>query len=331
VTGLPRVFVSRRIPEAGLSIMREVADLDVWEDDWRPPPRDELLGRVAGVEGVVTLLMERVDDEFLDAAGPALRVVSNFAVGYDNVDVPACTRRGIPVGNTPDVLTGSTADQAFALLLAVARRLPEGYDYVRQDHWQTWAPLLLLGHDVHDATLGVIGFGRIGREVARRGRGFGMRILYYNRSRAPAGLEQELGATQVTLDELLAQSDFVSVNVSFSAETHHLLDAAAFAKMKPGAVMVNTARGGVVDQVALADALRSGRVFGAGVDVTDPEPMRADDPLLALPNCLVVPHIASATERTRDAMATKAARNLVAGLRGDPLPDQVNPEVRAAR
>jgi glyoxylate reductase len=330
VTERPRVFVSRRIPEAGLRIIREAADLDVWEDDWNPPPRDVLLRRVAGVGGVVTLLMERVDDEFLDAAGSQLRVVSNFAVGYDNIDVPACTRRGIPVGNTPDVLTGSTADQAFALLLAVARRLPEGYDYVRQDRWQTWAPLLLLGHDVHGSTLGIIGFGRIGREVARRGRGFGMRIVYHNRSRAPLEVEQELGATHVSLDELLAESDFVSVNVSLSADTHHLLDAAAFAKIKPGAVVVNTARGGVIDQEALADALRSGRLFGAGLDVTDPEPMRADNPLLQLPNCLVVPHIASATERTRDAMATKAARNVVAGLRGEPLPDQVNPEVRTA-
>jgi lactate dehydrogenase-like 2-hydroxyacid dehydrogenase len=275
--------------------------------------------------------MERVDDEFLGTAGPQLKVVSNFAVGYDNIDVPACTRRGIPVGNTPGVLTEATADQAMALLLAVARRIPEGRDYVLQDQWQSWSPMLLLGRDVSGATLGIVGFGRIGREVARRGRGFGMKVLYFNRSRAPAEVEAELGAEQVSLDELLARSDFVSVNVSLNAETRHLIDATALAKMKPNAVLVNTSRGPVVDQDALVDALRSGRLWGAGLDVTDPEPLRADHPLLQLPNCLVVPHLASATERTRDAMAIKAANNLVAGLRGEPLPDQVNPEVNAAR
>jgi lactate dehydrogenase-like 2-hydroxyacid dehydrogenase len=325
------VFVSRRIPEAGLRIVREAAEADVWEQDDVPPPRDELLRRIRGVNGVLTLLMERVDDEFLDAAGPQLKVVSNFAVGYDNVDVPACTRRGIPVGNTPGVLTEATADQAMALLLAVARRIPEGRDYVLRDQWQSWSPMLLLGRDLSGSTLGIVGFGRIGREVARRGRGFGMKVLYFNRSRAPVEVEGELGAEQVTLDELLARSDFVSLNISLSVETRHLIDAAALAKMKPTAVLVNTARGPVVDQDALVDALRSRRLWGAGLDVTDPEPLRADHPLLQLPNCLVVPHLASATERTRDAMATKAANNLVAGLRGEPLPDQVNPEVRAAR
>jgi glyoxylate reductase len=219
----------------------------------------------------------------------------------------------------------------MALLLAVARRVPEGRDYVLQDRWQSWSPMLLLGRDVSGSTLGIVGFGRIGREVARRGRGFGMTVLYFNRSRAPEEVESELGAEQVSLDELLARSDFVSLNVSLNAETRHLIDAAALAKMKPTAVLVNTARGPVVDQDALVDALRSRRIWGAGLDVTDPEPIRADHPLLQLSNCLVVPHLASATERTRDAMATKAANNLVAGLRGEPLPDQVNPEVRAAR
>jgi lactate dehydrogenase-like 2-hydroxyacid dehydrogenase len=331
VTDRPRVFVSRRIPDAGLAIVREEAEVDLWEQDDVPPPRDELLRRIRGVDGVLTLLMERVDDEFLDAAGPQLTVVSNFAVGYDNIDVPACTRRGIPVGNTPGVLTEATADQAMALLLAVARRIPEARDYVLGDRWQSWSPMLLLGRDLFGSTLGIVGFGRIGREVARRGRGFGMKVLYFNRSRAQAEVEAELGAEQVTLDDLLARSDFVSLNISLSAETRHLIDAAALAKMKPTAVLVNTARGPVVDQDALVDALRSGRLWGAGLDVTDPEPLRSDHPLLQLPNCLVVPHLASATERTRDAMATKAANNLVAGLRGEPLPDQINPEVRAAR
>jgi len=264
-----------------------------------------------------------VDDELLDAAGPQLRVVSNFAVGYDNVDVPACLRRGVAVGNTPGVLTETTADLAFALLMAVARRLPAARDHVLAGRWRTWGPMLLLGKDLHGATLGLVGFGRIGREMARRATGFGMRTLYHDVVRAELEVERELHATQVSLETLLAESDFVSLHTVLSAETRHLIDAAALARMKRGAILINTSRGPVVDQVALAEALRSGHLFGAGLDVTDPEPMAADDPLLALPNCLVVPHIASASERTRDRMAEKAARNLVAGIRGEPLPDPV--------
>ena len=318
----PLVLVTRQIPEVGLALLREVAVVDVWDGDL-PPPRDELLQRVAGVHGLLALLTDRVDDELLDAAGPQLKVVSNFAVGYDNVDVAACARRGIPVGNTPGVLTEATADLAFTLLLAVARRIPEANAYVRDDRWLTWGPLLLLGREVSGATLGVVGFGRIGREVARRAGGFGMRVLYYDSSRAPEAVETELAATFASFDDLLAQSDFVSLHVSLSAETRHLIDATALARMKRGAVLINTSRGPVVDQAALTDALRSGHLWGAGLDVTDPEPMRAADPLVTLPNCLVVPHVASATERTRDRMAEKAARNLIAGLRGEPLPDPV--------
>ena len=288
-----------------------------------PPPRDELLRRVEGIDGLLALLTDRVDDELLDVAGPRLKVVSNLAVGFDNIDLAACARRGIPVGNTPGVLTEATADLAFALLLAVARRLPESATLVTQDRWLTWDPMLLLGRDVSGATLGIVGFGRIGREVARRARGFGMRILAHSRRRAPDEVYRELGAEPVELDSLLAQSDFVSVHVNLSADTFHLIDAAAIARMRPGTILVNTSRGGVVDQAAVAEALRSGHLFGAGLDVTDPEPMRADDPLLSLPNCLVVPHIGSATQRTRDRMAEKAARNVIAGLRGEPLPDPV--------
>ena len=317
-----RVLVTRRIPEAGLRLLHEAAEVDVWDGEL-PPPRDELLRRVAGVDGLLALLTDRVDDELLDAAGPQLKVVSNFAVGYDNIDVAACARRAIPVGNTPGVLTEATADLAMTLLLAVARRITESNTFVRDDRWVTWGPLLLLGKDVSGATLGIVGFGRIGREVARRARGFGMRVIYTGRSRAPEAIESELGATWVDFDSLLAQSDFVSVHVSLSAETRHLIDAGALAKMRPGSVLINTARGPVVDQAALTDALRSGHLWGAGLDVTDPEPMRADDPLVTMPNCLVVPHVASATERTRDRMAEKAARNLLAGLSGDPLPDPV--------
>lgn len=318
----PRVLVTRRIPEVGLALLREVAYVDVW-DRPLPPPRDELLRRVEGVDGLLSLLTDRVDDELLDAAGPGLKVVANLAVGYDNIDVAACARRGVAVGNTPGVLTQATADLAFALLLAAARRIPESAALVTQDRWLTWDPLLLLGRDVGDATLGIVGFGRIGREVARRARGFGMRILAHDRAPAPDEVYRELGVERVDLDTLLAESDFVTLHVSLSAETWHLIDAAAIARMRPGAILVNTSRGPVVDQAALAEALRSGHLFGAALDVTDPEPMRADDPLLALPNCLVVPHIGSATQRTRDRMAEKAARNVIAGIRGEPLPDPV--------
>lgn len=318
----PRVFVARVIPDAGLQIVNAVAQADIWPAEL-PPPRDELLERVKGVDGLLTLLTDRVDDELLDAAGPQLRVVSNFAVGYDNIDVAACNRRGVAVGNTPGVLTETTADLAFALLMAVARRLPEGQAYVSADHWKTWGPMLLLGKDVHAATLGLVGFGRIGRAVARRASGFGMRVLYHARQQVAPAVEREYGATFAPLDELLASSDFVSLHTTLSAETQHLIDASALAKMKPGAVLINTSRGGVVDSEALATALRAGHLFGAGLDVTDPEPLRADHPLVALPNCLVVPHIASASERTRDRMAEKAARNLVAGIRGEALPDAV--------
>jgi lactate dehydrogenase-like 2-hydroxyacid dehydrogenase len=318
----PRVFVTRRIPQAGLNALAAVADVDLWEDEL-PPPREMLLEHVRGVDGLLSLLTDRVDAELLDAAGPSLRVVSNYAVGYDNIDVAACRERGVAVGNTPGVLTETTADLAFALLMAVARRLPEGYDFVREDRWQTWGPLLLLGKDIHGATLGIVGFGRIGRELARRAQGFGMRTLYYSRTQAPPEVEAQLGATFTPFETLLAESDFVSLHTALTEQTRHLIDAPALARMKPGAILINTSRGGVVDQAALAEALRSGRLFGAGLDVTDPEPMRAQDPLLALPNCLVVPHVASASERTRERMAHKAAANLVAGLGGTPLPDPV--------
>ncbi|HXX59961.1 MAG TPA: D-glycerate dehydrogenase [Candidatus Sulfotelmatobacter sp.] len=326
----PRVFVSRRIPEEGLRLVAQATQVDLWPDDL-PPPREELLRRVAGVDGLLALLTDRVDDELLDAAGPQLRVVSNYAVGFDNVDVPACTRRGVAVGNTPGVLTETTADLAFALLMAAARRLAEGYDYVRADRWKTWGPLLLQGTDVHHATLGIIGFGRIGREMARRAAGFDMTVLYHDAVRASPEDEAALHARAVTMDALLAASDFVTLHVNLTPETRGLMDRDAFRRMKPTAIVINTSRGPVVDQGALFEALRDGEIGGAALDVTDPEPMRADDPLLSLPNCLVVPHIASASRATRARMAEIAAANLLAGLRGEPLPAPVNPEVAPRR
>jgi len=322
----PRVFVTRVIPDEGLEPVREACDVDLWTEEL-PPPRDELLRRVAGVDGLLSLLTDAVDDELLDAAGAQLKVVSNFAVGFDNIDVEACTRRRIPAGNTPGVLAETTADLAFALLMAAARRIPEGVDHVRDGRWLTWGPMLLMGVDVHGATLGIVGFGRIGREMARRARGFGMRILYQDVHPATAEDEAELGARRVEMDELLSESDFISLHVNLTDETHHLIDADALRAMKPTAVLVNTSRGPVVDPDALESALRGGEIFAAGLDVTDPEPLPSDHPLVALPNCIVVPHIASASRVTRGKMAAMAAANLLSGVRGERLPTPINPEV----
>jgi lactate dehydrogenase-like 2-hydroxyacid dehydrogenase len=282
-----------------------------------------LLRRVAGCDGILTLLTDRVDEELLDAAGPRLRVVSNLAVGYDNVDVPACARRGIAVGNTPGVLTETTADLAWALILAARRRVAEGDRYVRAGNWRTWGPNLLLGSDVHGATLGIVGFGRIGQAVARRAGGFGMNVLYTSRTRLPKAVETAHRARFVDLDELLARSDIVSLHCALTPETRGLIGRRALELMKSTATLVNTARGPVVDQAALYVALRDGVIATAGLDVTDPEPIAPDDPILSLDNCVVVPHIASATHATRGRMAEMAAANLLAGVRGDPLPTPV--------
>lgn len=327
---LPRVFVSRLIPEEGLRAIRDACDATVWEGEL-PPGRDELLRAIDGCAGVLTLLTDRVDDEFLDRAGAQLKVVSNFAVGFDNVDVPACTARGIAVGNTPGVLTETTADLAFALLMAAARRVAEGDRYVRAGRWKTWGPMLLLGPDVHGSTIGIVGFGRIGQAMARRAHGFGMQVLYHDLTRADPAIEAELNATFMPLEKLLPACDFVSLHVNLSDQTRGLMNAERLGWMRPSAILVNTSRGPVVDHAALYEALRDGVIAGAGLDVTDPEPIPADDPLLSLENCLVVPHIASASRPTRAKMAEMAAANLLAGVRGERIPTPVNPETYDSR
>ena len=326
VTGRPKVFVSRIIPDEGLRLVTDACDAAVWQDEL-PPPRDALLQAIEGCAGVLSLLTDRVDDEFLDRAGPQLKVVSNFAVGFDNIDVPACTARGVAVGNTPGVLTETTADLAWALLMAAARRLVEADRYVRDGHWRTWGPMLLMGPDVHGATIGIVGFGRIGQAVARRAKGFGMRIVYHDLARVSKAVEAEFDATFMTLEGLLHEADFVSLHTVLSPETKGLINAERLGWMKRTAVLVNTARGPVVDSAALADALRNGTIAAAALDVTDPEPIPVDHPLVGLDNCLIVPHIASASRATRGKMASMAAANLLAGIRGQRLPTPVNPEV----
>jgi len=321
-----RVFVSRRIPDQGLDPILAACDATVWPDEL-PPSRDQLLSAVEGCDGILTLLTDRVDAELLDRAGPRLKVVSNYAVGFDNIVVGEATERSVAVGNTPGVLTDTTADLAFALLMAAGRRVVEGDHYVRAGRWRTWGPLLLLGTDISGSTIGIVGFGRIGQAMACRAAGFGMTVLYHDVARLPGDVTQPLRATYVELDELFARADFVSLHTNLTPETRHLVNATRLRSMKATAVLINTSRGPVVDQQALYRALEEGWIMAAGLDVTDPEPMPADDPLLTLENCLVVPHIASASRATRGKMAEMAAANLLAGVRGERIPTPVNPEV----
>jgi glyoxylate reductase len=321
----PKVFVSRIIPDLGLRQIQANCAAEVWQDPL-PPPADVLRAKVVDCDGLVSLLTDRIDADLLDRA-PRLRVVSNFAVGFNNIDVPACTARGISVGNTPGVLTDATADMAFCLLIGAARRLVESHQYSVSARWKTWEPLGHLGQDLVGRTLGVVGMGRIGYALARRcQRGWDMHVLYHD-VHANAAAERDLGARRVDFDTLLRESDFVSLHTDLNESTRGMIGAEQLRKMKPSAVLINTARGPLVNQAALAEALRSRTIFAAGLDVTDPEPPAADDPLLRLPNVIVAPHIASATIDTRDSMADICAKNLLAGLRGEKLVAWVNPEV----
>ena len=320
----PKVFVARIIPDKGLDLVRDFCEIDLWTNDL-PPNRAEMLQHVQGVDGILSLLTDRIDGEVMDAAGNSLKVISNHAVGFDNIDVAAATARNIPVGNTPEVLTDATADFAFTLLMSAGRRVLEADRYVRNGKWKTWGPMLLLGSDMKDATLGLVGFGRIGKAMARRARGFDLRVIYYDPNEKEA--HPELHATRVDFETLLAQADFISLHTPLNPDTRHLIDSEALSKMKSSAVLVNTSRGPVVDMDALYEALKEKRIFAAGLDVTDPEPLPADHKLLTLDNVTIMPHIASASKQTRDKMSWMAAQNLIAGLKGEQLPNCVNPQV----
>jgi len=312
--------VTRALPGAGLERLGREAEIALWPER-RAPPREALLARAATADGLLCLLTDRIDAELL-ARAPRLRAISSCSVGLDHVDLAAATMRRIPVGHTPGVLTDTTAELAIALLLAAARRVVEADRYVRAGQWREWSPDLLLGRDLAGSTLGVIGLGAIGRAVALRARALGMRVLGWNRTPRPTPEVES-----VPLPELLERSDFVSVHVALAEDTRGLLDAAALARMRPGAVLVNVARGGIVDEAALAAALASGRLAAAALDVFESEPLPAASPLLAAPNLVLTPHIGSASVRTRTRMADLAVDNLLAALRGEPMPHCANPEV----
>jgi glyoxylate reductase len=301
-----RIFVTRALPFAALDQLAAEHELDVWEGELPPGP-EAMRERTAAADGLLSLVTDPVDADLL-AACPDLKAIANMAVGTDNIDLEAAAERGIPVGNTPDVLTDATADLAFALLLALARRIPEGAAQVREGRWRTWEPAGDLGADLSGATLGIVGRGRIGDAVARRAAGFGMDVVASSRR------------SGVPLPEMLERADFVSLHCPLTPATRHLMGTEALARMKPTAYLINTARGGVVDQTALRLALIAGEIAGAALDVTDPEPLPAGDPLLEAPNLLVVPHVGSATVRTRERMAEMAVENLLAALAGRQMP-----------
>lgn len=325
-----KVFVTRPIDRAALERLAAAAAITVWRDEM-PPPASALRSALADADAILSMLTDKIDERTI-AGAPRLRVISNLAVGVDNIDLDAATRAGIAVGHTPGVLTEATADLAFGLLMATARRIAEADRHVRAGKWRTWGPITMLGHDVHSSTLGLIGFGAIGNAMARRATGFGMRVLYLKHSsskRNPTRNDAALaGAVGVSLPRLLAQSDYVSIHVPLTAKTRRMMGAREFALMKPGAILINTARGSVIDQAAMVAALKSGHLGGAGLDVTDPEPIASDDPILRLDNVVITPHIGSASITARARMAAMAVDNILAVFSGRAPRWCVNPRVK---
>jgi glyoxylate reductase len=321
----PKVFVSRIIAEKALKKLARETEMEVWQEEL-PPSYKVLSEKVRKVEGLLSLLTDKVDAALMDAA-PDLKVICNLAVGYDNISIAEATKRGIFVSNTPEVLTETTADLAFTLLMATARRVVEADKFTRKGLWKTWGPALMLGYDIHHATLGIVGMGRIGKEMAKRAGGFDMKVLYYDEFKQPEEVEKKLKLERVIkLEELLKRSDFISLHVPLTDKTRHLIGEKELSQMKPTAVLINSSRGPVVEQKALYYALKSGKIFAAGLDVTEVEPIPTDDPLLTLDNVVILPHIASGSYATREKMALMAADNLLAGLKGKTPPNCVNPE-----
>jgi len=323
----PTVFLTRQIPESALNQLKSVTKVDIWPEE-TPPPYEILAEKIAQVDGILTLLTDRIDADLIARASPALKVISQYAVGFDNIDIQAATQRGIAVGNTPGVLTETTADFTWALMMAAARRVSEGDREVRAGIWPAWGPEVLTGYDLYGATLGIVGFGRIGKAVARRAKGFDMRVLYQDPYCETAG---EIEAERVSMDKLLEESDFVTLHTYLSKDTYHLIGREQLQKMKPTSVLVNTSRGPIVDPAALAWALRERVIAAAALDVTEPEPLPHHSPLLELENLVITPHIASASKATRQRMADMAVENILAGVRGERLPNCVNPEVYAGK
>ncbi|MFC4768117.1 2-hydroxyacid dehydrogenase [Effusibacillus consociatus] len=320
-----KVVVTRRIPQKALDILEKHAEVYVWDSEEQPIPRHILLQEVEDAAGIFSILTERIDTEVFEQA-PMLKVVSNMAVGVDNIDLAEATRRGIPVGHTPGILTETTADLTFALLMATARRLVDAVQFIKDGKWKSWSPMLLTGQEIYGATIGIIGMGRIGEAVAKRAAGFDMNILYHNRSRRP-DVEKQLNAQYRPLEELLRESDFVVLLTPSTPETYRMMGEEQFNLMQPNAIFINTSRGKNVDETALYNALKEGKIWAAGLDVFDKEPIDPDHPLLSLPNVVALPHIASASIATRTKMAVLAAENLVAGIMGEKLKHTANPEV----
>lgn len=321
----PKVYITRDLPERGLKKIKEHFDAEVWPE-YAPPPKKVIADKVATVDALVSLLSDKIDPEVFNAA-PKLKIVSQLAVGFDNIDIAEATRRGIYVTNTPEVLTDTTADFAWALLMAIARRVAEADKYVRTGKWKvSWHPAMLSGRDIYGATIGIIGAGRIGYAVAKRAKGFDMRVLFYDVIPRPE-MEKDFRAKKVDLDTLLKESDFVSVHVPLMKETHHLVNAQKLSLMKKTAYLINNSRGPVVDEKALYEALRKGQIAGAGLDVFEQEPTPVDNPLLKLDNVVVAPHISSASLETRAKMSEMVAENLVAFFEGKRPPNLVNSDV----
>jgi glyoxylate reductase len=325
----PKVYVTRELPERGLKIIRKYFETEVWTE-YAPPPKKLIIEKAKNVDALAPLLSDKIDAEVFDAA-PKLKIVAQMAVGFDNIDVQEATRRGIYVTNTPEVLTDTTADFAWALLMAVARRVVEADKYVRAGQWKVgWHPSMMQGRDVYNATIGIVGAGRIGYAVAKRATGFGMKILFYDVVPRPE-IEKDFGAKKVDLDTLFRESDFICIHVPLMKETHHLVNAERLKLMKKTAYLINNSRGPVVDEKALYEALKEGRIAGAGLDVFEQEPTPMDNPLLKLDNVVVAPHISSASYETRSKMAEMVADNLVAFFEGKKPPNLINPDVQKVR